>query len=269
MSTWLWIVATYIAIGGLLAVVGPLRKELEVKKLVMAATNPDIPQWRFTALRFFTLSGAGLLWPLFLPGVLLANARKNSELTHDHVTTGSGLADGKLRFDHMGGLGKIGCVDCGYAENVMSFTHGVVGRCTGYQCQTCGKFTSRNYEEPFARIDGYAWLQCPILELDPKYRPRRIEHEQDLIHIVESQMKERPKEEWLETWEPDLAELRERLSQVPKEELDHVKRVRDEVNAKYEASLVCECGGKLDREKILFCPHCRSTKLTYGMEYIT
>ena len=82
-------------------------------------------------------------------------------------------------------------------------------------------------------------------------------------------MEKLPKDEWMETWESDLAKYRERLSHVPEEELARIKRVRDEVNSKYEASLFCECGGKLDREKVLFCPGCRSRNLSYDMEYIT
>lgn len=37
----------------------------------------------------------------------------------------------------------------------------------------------------------------------------------------------------------------------------------------YEATLVCECGGKLDRDKILFCPSCNSENLIYQLEFIT
>ena len=38
---------------------------------------------------------------------------------------------------------------------------------------------------------------------------------------------------------------------------------------KYEESLVCECGGNLKRDKVLFCPSCKSKKLSYQMKYIT
>lgn len=31
----------------------------------------------------------------------------------------------------------------------------------------------------------------------------------------------------------------------------------------------CECGGELSREHFLFCPKCHSTRLRYGMSYIT
>ena len=39
--------------------------------------------------------------------------------------------------------------------------------------------------------------------------------------------------------------------------------------AEYKSSLICECGGKFEREKVLFCPQCRSKNLSYDMEFIT
>jgi len=37
----------------------------------------------------------------------------------------------------------------------------------------------------------------------------------------------------------------------------------------YEESLVCQCGGVLERDKAIFCPNCKSEKLSYQMQYIT
>jgi len=37
----------------------------------------------------------------------------------------------------------------------------------------------------------------------------------------------------------------------------------------YEENLTCRCGGSLDREKIIFCPSCKSKNLSYQMLYIT
>ena len=37
----------------------------------------------------------------------------------------------------------------------------------------------------------------------------------------------------------------------------------------YAARLVCDCGGPLDREKVVFCPICRSKNLTYDLRVIT
>lgn len=37
----------------------------------------------------------------------------------------------------------------------------------------------------------------------------------------------------------------------------------------YKESLECECGGMLDRDKVIFCPSCKSENLIYQMEFIT
>ena len=34
-------------------------------------------------------------------------------------------------------------------------------------------------------------------------------------------------------------------------------------------SLICDCGGELSRDKSLFCPECKSTRMSYKMSYIT
>lgn len=38
---------------------------------------------------------------------------------------------------------------------------------------------------------------------------------------------------------------------------------------KYEENLDCECGGQLDRDRVIFCPNCKSQNLIYKMEFIT
>ncbi len=37
----------------------------------------------------------------------------------------------------------------------------------------------------------------------------------------------------------------------------------------YKERLICDCGGKFDREKMIFCPQCKSKNLSYHMEFIT
>jgi hypothetical protein len=37
----------------------------------------------------------------------------------------------------------------------------------------------------------------------------------------------------------------------------------------YDQNTVCKCGGPLDREKVVFCPSCRSKNLTYDLRVIT
>lgn len=37
----------------------------------------------------------------------------------------------------------------------------------------------------------------------------------------------------------------------------------------YDKSLICECGGNLERQKALFYPRCQSKNMFYEMQYIT
>jgi hypothetical protein len=82
-------------------------------------------------------------------------------------------------------------------------------------------------------------------------------------------MKEYKKKDWLPTWESTVAECKEELSKVPAEELTAIKKRREDFEAAYQATLICECGGHLDREIALFCPDCKSMNLSYDMMYIT
>lgn len=42
-----------------------------------------------------------------------------------------------------------------------------------------------------------------------------------------------------------------------------------EIKKVEESSKQCDCGGKLEREKPVFCPKCKSRNMKYDMEYIT
>ena len=53
------------------------------------------------------------------------------------------------------------------------------------------------------------------------------------------------------------------------DEIQEAQEILNESGSAYEASLICECGGKLNREQILFCPDCKSKDMSYSMEYIT
>ena len=37
----------------------------------------------------------------------------------------------------------------------------------------------------------------------------------------------------------------------------------------YARSLKCECGGSFERDKVIFCPTCKSKNMTYHMDFIT
>ena len=160
-----------------------------------------------------------------------------------------------LTFWRLGGVGALSCDECEWTQEVDTFTHHMNGWTSDYQCQTCGKFASRSYTEP-------------VFDIDQMYSTHEIERALSMIRACESRMQNKPKEEWLSSWEESL-KYRAELRGIPDDVLAKVKRLRDDANAALEASLVCECGGDLDRDKILFCPQCRSKKLSFNMRYIT
>ena len=45
-----------------------------------------------------------------------------------------------LSFSRMGGVGVVKCVDCGYHEKIISFTHGTMSCTIGRQCPNCHSF---------------------------------------------------------------------------------------------------------------------------------
>ena len=82
-------------------------------------------------------------------------------------------------------------------------------------------------------------------------------------------MKQYSKKNWLPTWESTVAECKHELSTVPPEELAAIKKRREDFEAAYQATLVCECGGPLERDEAVFCPNCKSLNLSYALQYIT
>ncbi len=258
----------YLFLGILLVTLGPLGKSIarETDKtrgtpFTNAIMEREPPSEKKLLLFKLTLAfGSVLLWPFFISGVMKENS------TYSVRPSTKQPADDGIRFG--GGGGTLSCKDCDFNEGITSFTHGSNSSSSGFQCQVCGKLTSRNRQEPFKRSDG-SNLHIPLSELPPDERPSRIEHLQRMINSCERQMKETPKRNWLSTWEPTVAESKEELSDVSVEELLAIKKSRDDFEKTYRSTLFCECGGNLDREKTLFCPNCKSTNLSYSMEYIT
>jgi hypothetical protein len=184
----------YLAAGVALALSPVGWAEIE-KQVAVVRGNPIAnaitgreapPEWKVMAFRVLLVLAVVLLWPILLVSWLQDRSRERKEQRawEARVTQG-------LEYDRMGGVGEIWCQDCGFRQEITSFTHGYSDggeRCctTGYQCLECGKFHAVDQE-------GSA----------PSAVPR------------------------------------------------------------------CGCGGELSREHFLFCPECRSTKLRYGMSYIT
>ena len=186
------VIGIYVTLGLFLATLGPagrsIRREVEKTRgteFTNAIMQREAPSEK--KLFFFKLTlilGFSLLWPFLLWGALKEN--KNYEVQPDS----DDFEHKGLKFQYMGGHGKLSCNDCDFQQSQISFIHGISTSKSGYQCQACGKLTSNT-------------------------------------------------------------------------------RTQNDTQATNRAALVCECGGKLERDQVLFCPDCKSTNLSYSMEYIT
>ena len=264
------VVGIYVTLGLFLATLGPagksIRREVEKTRgteFTNAMMQREAPSEK--KLFFFKLTlilGFSLLWPFLIWGALKEN--KNYEVQPDS----DDFQNKGLKFQYMGGHGKLSCNECNFSESLTSFTHGIRSSRTGYQCQDCGKLASRMRTDPFKRSSNENF-DVPLSELPLDERPSRIEHLQQMLNLCKSQMKKTARKNWLPTWEKTVAECTQELSSVDADELEEIKNKRREYEDAYLTLLLCECGGKLDRDSVLFCPECKSQNLSYSMEYIT
>jgi len=264
------VIGIYVTLGLFLATLGPagrsIRREVEKTRgteFTNAMMQREAPsEKKLFFFKLILILGFSLLWPFLLWGAMKEN--KNYEVQPDSDE----LEHKGLKFQYMGGHGKLRCNECNFSESLTSFTHGIRSSRTGYQCQDCGKFAFRMRTDPFKRSSNENF-DVPLSELPLDERPSRIEHLQQMLNLCESQMEKTARKNWLATWEPTVTECKKELSLVEEKEIEDVKNKRLKSENAYKASLFCECGGILNRDNVLFCPSCKSIDLSYSMEYIT
>jgi hypothetical protein len=260
----------YLFIGILLVFFSPAGKRIsdevdsasgtEFTNAMLGRKQPS--DQKIILFRIALTLGFVLLWCIFIWSIL--KEHKATQIRYGSEK----FAKKGMYFHLMGGYGTLSCNDCDFSQNITSFTHGSSNSTSGFQCQACGKLTSRSRQEPFKNSHG-SGHNLSMSELLPDQRPSRIEHLQTMLHLCERQMKEYKKKDWLPTWESTVANCKDELSNVPAEELAAIKKRREDFEAAYQATLFCECGGHLEREEALFCPNCKSTNLSYNMQFIT
>jgi hypothetical protein len=266
------ILLLYLVVGFLLTLIGPGKKSLSkaVDSLKPTPTQKMRPDYReptkTQAYLFRLILSLGIIafWPALLPGILKENAPRKAELEDEIIYESD---DDEIGFLLMGGHGLITCKNCNYKKELTSFTHGGNHSTSGYQCEACAKLTTRSRTEPFKNINIDD--NQNLLDYSPSERARKVEYLLGMAEMCERYMKETPKKEWLQTWEPTATEYRKKLSQITAKEIEAIKKKRKAFEAKYKASLLCNCGGKLCRDKSIICPKCKSKRLKYEMEYIT
>ena len=273
------ILTIYVFIGVLLVFIGPAKRSIlkainELKPVSpppLLTTQKEIPLYKIYLFGFLITIGFVVFWPFMLPGVLKENRPAQIEKDENQEEDQNNVPHG-IKFSHMGGHGILSCKNCFFRKEITSFihgrsTHGARSSSSGFQCQSCGKLTTRSRTEPFEDI--YIGDDQDLLSFTPEQRAHHIEHMQYMIALCEKSMGETPKNKWLPTWEPTAREYRKKLSFISETELEAIKKKRQKFEKKYEKSLICSCGGVLERDEILFCPECKSTNLDYFMEYIT
>ena len=267
--------AIYLVVGGCLIAWGPVRKDISGEGEEMRRSSlvgelqgrSAISERKILAYQVILSLGFIFLWPVFIFSILAVQKEKAAQDDVDNADNSMKVLEG-IRFQTMDGAGTVSCDECDYFEKITSFIHGPQGSNTGYQCQTCGKFSKREYINPFPEYDDYD--PClPLEDIPLEFRPHVIEFCNSMIQLIESQMQKTPRKNWLKKWEPDVEKYRGILSSIPTEELERIKNIRDRTNAIYESSLFCECGGRLSRDHILFCPKCKSKHLSYNCRFIT
>ena len=262
------ILLLYLFIGVLLTLIGPGKKSLakavdELSPTPSQILRDDYKEPTKTKVYLFKLMltlGIIVFWPFLLPGILKDNAPVKTEASED-VTYDPDNEE--IGFLMMGGHGVITCKDCNLKKELTSFTHGDNHSVSGYQCQSCGKLTTKSRTEPFDNIPIND--DQDLLDFTPKQRARKIEYMVSMAEMCDRYMKETPKK----AWEPTVTEYRKKLSQITTKEIEAIKKKRKDFEVKYNASLVCSCGGELSRDKTIICPKCKSKRLKYDMEYIT
>jgi len=277
------LVFIYLFMGFLLLTTYPVRRIISREADRLSLGNwanweeeyKPVPEKKILYFKILTALSCIIMWPLFLSAILtekMSFSKPDTTLKsfEEHMSD----LEGGLTFSYIGGAGTINCKDCNFSHGLTSFTHGYVqgekgemfpSCSSGYQCQTCGKFTTRSKTEPFAESE----FTHTLAGVPDEERAHRIEHMQSMKKMCESFMKEKPKDQWLGTWEPTVKEYTKELNTVTQEELNAIKEKREESEREYAALLFCDCGGELKRDQILFCPLCKGKNLKYDMQVIT
>ena len=274
----------YLFIGLLILMSYPTRKIINREADRLSLGNwanweeeyKPVPEKKILYFKILVSLSCIIIWPLFLSVIFtekMSFSKPDTTLKsfEEHMSD----LEGGLKFSYIGGKGEISCKDCNFSHGLTSFTHGYAqgekgemfpSSTSGFQCQSCGKFTTRSKTEPFADSAGFT---DTLNGVPDEERAHKIEYMKQMKEMCESFMKEKPKEHWLATWEPTVIKYTKELNTVSPEEFKAIEDKREESDREYAATLFCNCGGELKRDQILFCPQCKSKNLEYDMHFIT
>jgi hypothetical protein len=261
----------YLVAGILLATVGPGRKGIAdaVGKVRGSPIAPLIvggppPLSKLLLFRVLLTGGFILFWPFLIWGGLQED-KPAVPADPDEWFPG----DERMRWEWMGGVGTLSCLECDFAQDVTSFTHAGRYSDSGVQCQACGKFTSIPHVRPILNVSDSYHPDKKLSELVPEDWPVRVDKLLGSIDFYQTRLKEPARAGEKSEWLAKIDEARKELSAVPNDQLQALELKHQAEKAADDALYDCECGGRRVNDKPLFCPGCRSLKLNYKVRYMT
>jgi len=264
-------VGLYLVVGVFLATLGPGRKgisdavgRIRGSQIAPAIVGEPLPPWKLILFRVLLTGGFILFWPFLIWGVLQED-KPAVPADPDEWFPG----DERMRWEWMGGVGTLSCLECDFAQEVTSFTHGGRSSNTGVQCQACGQFTSIFYTRPVLNVSDSYDHNKTLSELVPEDWPVRIGKVLGSIDFFETRLKESATAAEKSEWLAKIDDARRELSAVPSEQMQALECKHQLEKAADDALYDCECGGRRVNNKPLFCPGCRSLKMQYKVRYMT
>jgi hypothetical protein len=214
--------------------------------------------------RVLLTGGFILFWPFLIWGVLQED---KPEVPADPDEWFPG--DERMRWEWMGGVGTLSCLECDFAQEVTSFTHAGRYSDSGVQCQACGKFTSIPHVRPILNVSDSYHPDKTLSELVSEDWPVRVDKLLGSIDFYQTRLQEPARAGEKSEWLAKIDEARKELSAVPNDQLQALELKHQAEKAADDALYDCECGGRRVNDKPLFCPGCRSLKLNYKVRYMT
>ena len=173
------ILFVYLILGFLLLWFNPAKQVIKdeffkfsmTNSLAAVASHKKLSvETRILIFKIAIITGFILLWPILYSGVI-----KQYKANHEHVEDISTAEGFGVKFMFMGGHGALSCGDCGFSQELTSSTHGYhrgdegLHKCStsGFQCQSCGKLTTKEAcEESLVcecggKLDREELLFCP------------------------------------------------------------------------------------------------------------
>jgi hypothetical protein len=187
-------VAGYLAIGVVLAL-SPLGRA-EIAKQVRSARGDPLanaitgreapPEWTVAMFRLLITLGLVLLWPIALVSLWQEKRARDAWVRGYEARLAQGL-----EYSRMGGAGEIHCHDCGFRQEITSFTHGftmgpAASADEGRQCLQCGRFTTVHRKgnppvTPVPPCECGGELSRDHFLFCPKCRSRKLKYDMSFI----------------------------------------------------------------------------------------